>query len=204
LRHQEKEQYFISKENIELINLKCHDMRHQIRRIGENKSIAPETVKEIEDAISVYRLTAKTGNEALDVILTENNLRCYKNGITLTCVADGARLEFMHDADIYSLFGNALDNAIEAVLKIRETDSRVIGLKIHSVGELITINIRNSYADAITYNKDGYPVSTKGEPNYHGYGIKSISYIVEKYGGNLSISAKDGVFNLNILLSIPE
>jgi hypothetical protein len=203
LWHQEKEQYFITKETIDIINLKCHDMRHQIRQIGKDKHIETETIKEIENSISLYDSIVKTGNEVLDIILSEKSLRCHKNGIVLTCIADGKLLNFMQVADQYSLFGNALDNAIEAVLKIEDSSYRIIGLKMHAVGELITINVKNSFLGKIEYDEYGYPLTTKEDSVYHGYGLKSISYVVDKYDGNLSFAIKDNVFNLNILIPIP-
>lgn len=202
--HQEKEQYTISKENIDIINLKCHDMRHQIREIGKSKSIEAETIEQIERSIKLYDSMVKTGNEVLDIILTEKNLRCYNNGIVLTCVAEGEALGFMHSVDLYALFGNALDNAIEAVLKIENSGNRIIGLKIHTVGEMVTVNVKNSFDGELKFDEQGYPLTTKDDANYHGYGVKSIAHIVEKYDGTLSFVANKGVFNLNILLPVPS
>lgn len=59
---QEQKQYAISKENIELINLKCHDLKHQIRLIGQNDRVRKETIKEIENAINIYDSVVKTEN----------------------------------------------------------------------------------------------------------------------------------------------
>ena len=56
----------------------------------------------------------RTGNEILDTILTEKSLICENSGIHINCVADGSLLAFMNPVDLYTLFGNALDNAIEA------------------------------------------------------------------------------------------
>lgn len=200
LWYQGKKQYMIRKETIDLINLKSHDMRHQIRNIGKTKHIESEVIEEIEKAISLYDSAIKTENEVLDIILTEKNLICYNNGIMLTCIADGKLLNFMNAADLYSLFGNALDNAIEAVLKISDKSNRVITLKLYSVGDLISINIKNFFYGQIEYDEDGFPITTKGDFAYHGYGLKSISYIVDKYDGNLSFVIKDNIFNLNILI----
>lgn len=201
--HQEKEQYAISKETIDLINMKCHDMRHQIREIGKNKSFPDEAIREMESTISIYDSIVKTGNEALDTILTEKSLRCNRSGIIFTCVADGALLDFMNATDLYSLFGNALDNAIEAAGKVSDPDRRVIGLKINRVGEMASVNVKNSFEGYIKYDEHGYPETTKEDSDYHGYGIKSIAYIVEKYDGNLSIAVKENIFNLNVLLPLP-
>ncbi len=202
LWHQEKEQYQISKENIDLINIKCHDIKHQIRQIGQNKSISEDVVKELENSISLYDSLAKTGNNVLDIILTEKNLYCKKNQITLTYIADGEKLNFMEESDIYSLFGNALDNALEAVIKIKEYDKRIIELKIHTVNDLLTINIRNSYEGKINFDDDGLPITTKEDSSYHGYGVKSIYLIVDKYNGNVSFKEKNNMFSLNILIPL--
>ena len=128
---QEQKQYEISKANIDLINLKCHDMKHQIRAISRQTSIGPAALEELESVISIYGTIVKTGNQALDIILTEKNLYCQKNGVTISCIADGAKLDFMTDSDIYSLFGNLLDNAIRSVVAL-EPDMRVISFSVRA------------------------------------------------------------------------
>ena len=115
-------------------------------------------------------------------------------------MADGKRLDFMKGSDVYSLFGNALDNAIEAVVKLKDKSQRVIGLKVCAVGDMTSINVKNFYDGKIEFNKEGIPDSTKLDKSFHGFGLKSIAMIVEKYGGSLSIVAHDDIFNLNILL----
>lgn len=200
LWHQEKMQYQISKENIELINIKCHDMKHQIRSIVQNNSLSDKTIKDIENSISLYDANVKTGNEVLDIVLTEKSLICNKNSIVMSYIIDGEKLNFMDEGDIYSLFGNALDNAIEAVLKIDDKNKRIISIKIHQMANFITINISNTYIGTIELNEEGLPMTTKDNANYHGFGMKSISYIVDKYEGDLSFVVNEGIFNLNMLL----
>ena len=199
LREQEKEQYRTSKQTIELINRKCHDLKHQIRSIGNRISINEESVKEMEDLIAIYDSAVRTGNEALDLILTEKNLFCTRNGVKLSCIADGKQLAFMKEEDIYSLFGNLLDNAIEAVQSLEE-GKRVIGLRIRAVGTIISVNVHNYYEQNLTF-EDGIPQTTKSDKEYHGFGLKSVQYICEKYGGDLSINAGKNVFTINILFS---
>lgn len=201
---QSKEQYKISKENIDLINMKCHDMKHQIREIGSRKRLEDETIKDLEQSISMYDSVVKTENEALDVILTEKSFKCLHHNIVLKCIADGQVLNFMKNGDVYSLFGNALDNAIEAVIRLPDEAKRVIGLKVYSVGDLVTVNIKNFYQGELRMSEDGYPCTTKANKDYHGYGIKSIRMVTEKYDGSLSIMTKGDVFNLNILIPMPN
>ena len=199
MREKER-QYNLSKENIELINLKCHDLRHQIRQIGKDKGLSLGTVGEIESAISIYDAEVRTDNEVLDIILTEKSLRCALDGIALTCVADGHSLDFMEDTDIYSLFGNALDNAIEAVSRL-EKERRNVGVVVRSINNLVSVNVRNSYDGEITLDADGLPLTTKSDKNFHGIGVKSIRQIAEKYNGTCSVSLNNGVFNLNVLVA---
>lgn len=197
LWHQEQKQFASAKVNIDLINLKCHDLKHQIRKIGSTSSVSESAMREIENAINIYDSAVKTGNGSLDVILTEKSLLCSANKITFTVVANGGRLGFMNDVDLFTLFGNAIDNAVEAVMKLPE-EKRIISLTTNENGELFSVNIRNFYLGGVTF-EDGLPVTTKGDRDYHGFGMKSIKRIVEKYGGNISIVAGGDVFNLNLL-----
>lgn len=201
---QAQKQYKISKENIDLINLKCHDMKHQIREIGNSKQLSREVIDDLEKSISVYDSVVKTENEALDIILTEKSFKCLKHNIILNCIADGKQLNFMKNSDVYSLFGNALDNAIEAVLRLHDREKRVIGLKVYSVGGLITVNIRNFYDGELELDGEGLPRTTKKDKEQHGFGLKSIRLVAEKYGGNLSVALKENIFNLNILIPVSQ
>lgn len=198
--HQEQKQYEISKQTIDLINMKCHDMKHQIHSISKQASIDPQALREMEETITIYDSIVKTGNQALDIILAEKSLYCQKNGIFISCIADGEKLNFMGDSDIYSLFGNLLDNAIRSVLTL-EQDRRVIGITIRTEGELLSINSHNYYAGTIRM-ENGLPVTSNPDRASHGFGVKSMAMIVEKYGGEISFDARDQIFNLNILFPL--
>lgn len=197
LRRLEKEQYALSKENIDLINLKCHDMKYRIRAIGKESSLDEKAVKEIENLINVYDSSFSTDNAALDVILTEKSFACRKEGVKLSCIVARGALKFMSESDIYSLFGNALDNAVEAVKEV-EADKKFIDVSVKITGDMTVITVNNYYAHSLTF-MDGLPATTKEEKDYHGFGMKSIAEIVARYDGELSISAEDDIFGLKIL-----
>lgn len=199
---EEKKQYQMSKDNINLINLKCHDLKYQIRRIRNSRGEVDRTaLREIENEIGIYDSVARTGIPALDVILTEKSLICEKADISLTCMIEGEKLRSVADTDIYSLFGNALDNAIEAVRQLPDSSQRNISLNVKSRGKLLMIHIENPFSGSLEF-EDDLPVTTKGDHDFHGFGMKSMRMITEKYGGFLTASAGDHTFHLKIMLPV--
>ena len=88
-----KEHYRIAKENIDIINRKCHDLKHQIAALRDmcTKEEREKYIEEIQDSIQIYEAMVKTGNDVLDTILTEKSLACKENDIVVSCVADGKR-----------------------------------------------------------------------------------------------------------------
>lgn len=198
IRRSEQQQYRISKESIALINRKCHDIKFQLRRYGTGIRLGSEAIKDFEEAVSIYDTSVKTGNVALDTILSEKKLYCRMNNIKFTCMADGASLSFMREVDIYSLFGNILENAIEAVENLSE-ENKIVGLVVKKERDMIIVSAYNYYKGEIKM-KDGLPVSTKGDAINHGYGMSSIRAITDEYGGSVSIAADDGIFRLTIMV----
>lgn len=198
----QKEQMKQSKETIDLINVKCHDLKKQIALLGDRNRITQEEIGELNRAITIYDASVKTGNEALDVLLAEKVPVCESKGIQINCIADGYKLDFMRSSDIYSLFGNAIDNAVEAVSKIEDPSRRCIGIHIREDRGMISAHFENYYTGALDFDA-GLPRTTKSDKRWHGFGMKSIKMIAEKYGGWVSVQADDKVFNLNILLPIP-
>ena len=155
----------------------------------------------MEEIIAAYDTKIATGNDALDVIMTEKGLLCREKGIEFTCMADGAALNFMEDADIYSLFGNALDNAIEASVGVTDSEKRIVGVVAKHTDGFLSVNIYNYFENEPKF-RDGLPVTSKHDKESHGFGVRSIAMITEKYGGDLSINAKDGIFDLNLLFHV--
>lgn len=201
LFNQYQKHYKIQAESITLINQKCHDFKHQIRTFASRQGIADEeATKELQNLISIYDTNIKTGNDALDIILTEKNLLCHKNGITLTCMAEGDCVSFMSNGEVYALFGNILDNAIEAVSKISDDKKRCINLHLTRRDDLIVIRTDNYFVGKLNLDADGLPRTTKGDENYHGFGMRSIQALVHKYEGFLYVTAEENVFCLSIVI----
>lgn len=195
---QSAKQHEMSKENIEAINMRCHDLKHQISALKSmNDAERNEVISQLEKEIMLYDSVAKTGNSGLDVLMTEKSLLCYRYGIDFTYFVKGELLNFMDIVDIYTLLGNALDNAIEAVHDI-DKSKRIITLKISERGSLLNISVENTCEKGLRF-ENGFPATTKEDVTLHGYGLKSIRTIAEKYGGETNIEVTDGLFKLNIL-----
>lgn len=198
-----EKQYRLARDNIQVINLKCHDLKHQIHRLRKGRDpVDPDFLQQIEDAVGIYDAMQQTGNEALDTILSEKSLICEKRHIGLTCLADGHALDFLSAADLYSLFGNILDNAIEAVSAIPRLERRIIAVNVRRVSGFAVIHVQNYFAGSIRF-ADGLPQTSKADTSLHGFGMKSIRLLTEKYGGTLSITARDQIFSLKILFAGP-
>lgn len=202
---QQKKQYRVTSENINCINRKCHDLKHQIRALRQmtDEQEKEEFFNEIENAIMIYDTALKTGNKALDTVLMEKGLFCKNHNIAWSCMADGSKLDFMRLEDIYAIFGNALDNAIAAVLALKDPKKRVISVKIITQQSLLVIQIQNYYDNKLHF-EDGLPITTKKNKRDHGYGMKSIRYTAEKYNGTITVKTEENIFMLQVLIPVLE
>lgn len=202
LLSQAQQQYELKKEEINLINIKCHDMKYRLNKYAAHGGIDEDTIAEITDMISIYDATVKTGNEVLDTILTEKSLKCQSSGINLTCMADCSDLDFVSGGDLYALFGNIVDNAMEAVAGVDDKEKMCISINVHTVGGCVSVVTQNYFKGEIVLGADGFPRTKKQDANMHGFGLRSISAIVKKYGGSLSFKADGEIFTVNVLLPV--
>lgn len=196
-------QYELSRANIEAINVKCHDIRHQIRaaQLAGAPDGAQAALDDLASEVSIYDSFIQTGCDALDVILTEKSLTAAAEGIELSCIADGSGLAHMAAADIYSLFGNALDNALEAARSLDEPDWRTVSLVVQRRGAMTSVRVENYVRPGAEPDfVDGVPQTTKADRTAHGFGMRSMQLVAERYGGSLAASCREGVFRLSVLV----
>ena len=201
LRRKDRDQYQVASETIDQINRKCHDMRHQIRTIGRSARVTPEALAEMEQTIDIYDSMVSTGCRALDIILTEKSLYCQKNNIVIRCIADGRGLSFLQDVDIYSLFGNLLDNALEACERMRRDECRFIHIQAKSVKKCFLIEVRNSM-DRTEQFTEGF--TNKEDSQEHGIGLLNVGDVVHGYDGVLNAEAENGIFLISVLMPFPD
>ena len=196
---QRAQQYEISKDTIDLINVKCHDIKYKLGELlAQQGAVSENAVSDLYDSISIYDTKVSTGNDLLDVLLTEKSLYCEQHGITFSCLAQGEKLSFIERGDLYCLFGNIIDNALEAVKSLPEREKRVINLVVKSKNDLVIVQEENYFGGKLSF-RDGLPVTTKEDKNYHGFGTRSIRMIARKYGGELTAYVTGDVFHLNVI-----
>lgn len=201
---QSQRQYEISRDTIERINIKCHDIKYQIASLAaQGRPLGPDAVYDLEKAISIYDTRIETHNQLLDVLLTEKSLYCEQNGIQLSCMVDGEKLAFLENSDLYCLFGNVIDNALEAVAAVPQRERRIINLVVKARGCMLLIQQDNCFDGTLTF-QNGLPLTTKADTSCHGFGLRSIQMIVHKYDGELTAHVDGDVFHLNILFSLSD
>ena len=197
--HEEKNHYEREKDLIDLVNIKSHDLKHQL--LASKHGLSEESKQELDKIVSDYDSFFKTGNEAVDVILTEKELLCKKKDIRFTAMIDGSKFSFLKESDVYSLLGNVIDNAIEATSKLENEEERVISISTETKGGLLLIHEENFYDGNIIIKNNEFQTIKKNKA-YHGFGLKSIKLLTERYHGDLSLRTDNNRFVIDILIPI--
>lgn len=118
------EQYKFNKANAEMMHVKAHDLKHQVAILRKGGPEAEKILSELESVVSSYDSVILTDNNVINVILSEKWQYCVKHKIKMTCNVDPKALENMETTHLYTMLGNILDNAIEAVMKIKDKEKR--------------------------------------------------------------------------------
>lgn len=205
LMQRQYEQYRQFRVNDESLHRVYHDLKHQIAflRTETNDARKKERIQAMEEVIQRHEAVSDSGNGVLDTLLTGKNLTCMEKKITMTCYADGRQLGFMDAMDICSLFGNAIDNAVECVEQIGDENKRLIHVTVSVQNEMMLIVIENCCDKPLTIDHDTIS-TTKPDKSLHGYGLKSIRRTVEKYNGYIKLKQEDGWFSLTVVIPLEK
>ena len=145
LSRQQHSIYLQQKEAMDAVNRKYHDLKHYLT-VLETQDTAQELkafAREMKKEISPVETVQETGNETLDVLVSQRIQECQDKEIRFIPYIDGRNLGFMSVIDLCTLFGNAMDNAIEASLKITDPQMREISVKIENYGNLVIFRFIN-------------------------------------------------------------
>lgn len=192
LYDRQRKQYQIARQNVQIINRKCHELKVQIadlRRMAPNAALQ-QSLKEAEAAARQYDASTQTGSEVLDVVLTEKSMLCEAHHISINNVADGTCLHFMDPADLYALFANALDHAIELTRKLPEPEKRMIDLLVCRRQGFAVLNIISAVPDGPDPCRE-----TCDE-------LKIVKRIIQKYNGFLTTESNGGFFAIKAVFPV--
>lgn len=178
-----------------------HDMKNHLL-VLQRQINSPETaemVEKLQSQVAMYEDYEHTGNDILDIILKEKSKTAREKHIALSVTADLNGVDFIEPLDVSTIFGNGLDNAIEASEKLPE-EQRAILVKAGRVQNFFSVLIENSCLQNREYTKQR---TTKSDDFLHGFGISNMRKAAEKYDGQLTIKCENEKFTLKILIPIP-
>ena len=177
-----------------------HDLKNHLL-VMESRQNTEETrqmAETLRSQIADYEDYVHTGNEFLDIILKDKAAKAREKQIDFSAMVDFHGIDFMEPLDISTIFGNAIDNAIEASENLPEY-KRLITVKAERVRDMLLITIENNTAPG-NHLTEG---TTKKDRFVHGFGIPNIKKAVEKYSGQCSFQQEERVYRLKILIPCP-
>ncbi len=151
--------------------------------------------------ISEFDVVIDVGNDFVNAILNAKLIEAKRNGITVICSAD-KNATGIDEVDLCNLLGNLLDNAIEACEKCCNRQ-RVIEIKLRMCNDKYLLEVENTAVENALQNNTQLS-TTKKDTARHGYGVKSIRSIAEKYNGMVNFSQVGDRFRSTVVLSIHE
>lgn len=181
-----------------------HDMKNHLlvlrQLINSGELIRADTyISNLLPVFSPFELQWNTGNSMLDALLSAKASEAKQKDVSLSVSMDCTSISYMKDNDLCTIFGNVLDNAIEACVKVPDPSKRFITLQTQSVANQLLIVIRNSFIEPLR-QQNGVLSTTKDSLN-HGIGLKNVRRALGKYGGTLSFEAEsEEIFTLNVML----
>ena len=185
---------------------KMKNIRHDLKNhlITLNKLIDSEDIEKAkeyiktltDDNIPLITDYVKTDSEVFDSIINSKISICSQKKI-FVCVyiKEGTSISFNH-IDTVTLFGNLIDNAIEAAEK---SEGKRITINIYNARQYLAVEIDNSIDKSVLENNKTLK-TTKENKEFHGIGLKSVKNVVEKYNGMISFYEEYGEFRCHVLL----
>lgn len=174
-----------------------HDLKNHLL-VMESRQNTEETrqmAENLRSQIADYEDYVHTGNDFLDIILKDKAANAREKQIDFSTMVDFHGIDFMEPLDISTIFGNAIDNAIEASEKLPE-DRRLITVRAERIRDMLLIIVENNTQPG-NHLTEG---TTKKDRFVHGFGIPNIKKAVEKYGGQCSFRQENETYLLKILL----
>lgn len=206
LADQEKKYYYhqaeILEENYEEMRKFRHDMKNKlitIQQLVENGKIeeAKEYLAELEGKLTGLKAFSSSGYTVVDSVINYKLSKAQTEGIRVEANVKLPKELVFHTDDLVIVLGNLLDNAIEAAKKA-EGDKYIL-LNFFFYRGVIELEIKNSFNGQVRKTENGFE-TLKDRKEFHGIGLKSVKYVVDKYAGDIHFSYTDNEFVVKIEL----
>ena len=142
-----------------------------------------------------------TGNKAVDAILYQKQRQAEWENIKWECDVRMPKECCINEFDLCVLFGNILDNALEACGRMRGDECRFINIQAKTVKKCFLIEVKNSMDKAEKFT-EGF--TNKGDSQKHGIGLMNVSDVVDSYNGAVHKEFGKGIFVISILMPFPD
>ncbi len=192
--------YQAKQKDEEKVRAVYHDMKNHLLILQQqiNSPETAEMIEELQAQVAMYEDYVHTGNGILDIILREKSELAREKQIALSVSVDFNGVDFIEPLDISTIFGNGLDNAIEASEKL-PVEQRTILVKTGKIQNFLSIVIQNNCTEE---SKPTKKRTTKSSDFLHGFGISNMQKAAGKYDGQLITTCENGKFVLKILIPI--
>lgn len=164
-----------------------------------------EAIKYLNDCssmISTSDVLYHTGSAVIDSLLFDKANQVKDSSITINFNGLFPQNP-MNTADLCAVFGNIIDNAIEACLKLPKADNKNIEIFLSQKHDYIFITFINPVSETVE-TRDNAIATTKENKNEHGIGLYSVRKILKKYDGHLSLNSDGKVFTTKIDFQIKQ
>lgn len=176
-----------------------HDMKNHLLLLEKQNSVETrQMAADLRRQIAEYEDYIHTGNEFLDIIIRDKARQAKEDQTDFDAVIHFEQGGFLEPIDISTIFGNALDNALEASLKLPK-EQRLITVKADCVRDMLSVVVENNCLPG----EASCEKTSKEDKFLHGFGIRNIRQAVEKYAGQCLIRQGEDCFQLKILLPLP-
>lgn len=199
-----QDKYQMLSEEQRRVQKMLHEHRHELNYIRgclennqQEKAIAFMDQK-IRLGQSKIGETVWTGNGLVDYLLNNYARQMEERHIKLWMEAEPFQIPIA-ECDFFELLGNLLENALEAAMQCREKG--FVRIKLQTVNQMFYMLIENAYL-VEPVKKGDYFLTTKTEGSNHGWGLRSIMQIVDKYQGICDVEYGDGKFRVQIMLKV--
>ena len=194
-------QYENLKEKIAEARRAKHDVRHHIALIQEY--LAEGEIDALREYLGRYSeslpddsLVTFCENTAANAVLLYFAQKAKSKDIDYIVKADIPNDIFVSDTDISVLFGNLIENALDACAE-EQCSNRSIIIRAGLTGGSLCVTVDNTFTDTLRYTNDGELLSTKHKGM--GLGTRSVRSIAAHYGGICRFEAKDGMFYASVM-----